>query len=169
MRKRTGGTELRGACAAQPVSRFSLEGSSMIRRLLLALLLFATVASHAAPEDTPANRLDAANRLFEVPAYRLIATRQLYESLNSLPAEQHKRAVAALSDPAVMASLRGVISRSMAQTFSMTELEHLTRFLQAKEALSMIDKTQNFQSILTRELLTASVSDPELIRILIGK
>ena len=142
----------------------------MIRKLLLALLLFASAASHAAPAaDTPANRLDAANRLFELPAYRLIATRQLYESLNSLPAEQHKRAVAALSDPAVMASLRGVISRSMAQTFSTAELEHLTRFLQANEALSMIDKTQNFQSILTRELLTASVSDPELIRILIGK
>lgn len=33
----------------------------------------------------------------------------------------------------------------------------------------MIDKTQSFQSILTKELLTASVSDPELIKILIGK
>jgi hypothetical protein len=142
----------------------------MIRRLFFALVLVVSGASYAAPvPDTPVNRLDAANHLFELPAYRLIATRQLYESLNSLPAEQHKRALAALSDPAVMASLRGVISRSMAQTFSTAELEHLARFLQADEARSMIDKTQNFQSILTKELLTASVSDPELIKILIGK
>ncbi len=142
----------------------------MIRRLFLVFLRAASAAGHAAaPADTPENRLDAANRLFELPAYRLIATRQLYESLNSLPAEQHKRAVAALSDPAVMASLRGVISRSMAQAFSTAELWHLARFLQADEARSMIDKTQNFQSILTRELLAASVSDPELIRILIGR
>jgi hypothetical protein len=77
--------------------------------------------------------------------------------------------VAALSDPAVMASLRGVISRSMAQTFSIAELEHLARFLQASEARSMVDKVQNFQAILTKELLTASITDPELIRILIGK
>lgn len=142
----------------------------MIRRLLFAFLLASSAASYAAaPPDTPENRLDAANHLFELPAYRQIATRQLYESLNSLPAEQHKRAVSALSDPAVMTSLRGVISRSMAQTFSTAELWHLARFLQADEARSMVDKTQNFQSILTRELLTASVSDPELIRILIGK
>ncbi|MBI3528419.1 MAG: hypothetical protein HY067_10670 [Betaproteobacteria bacterium] len=142
----------------------------MIRTLFIAGSMFVSALASAAPTvDTPGNRLDAANHLFELPAYRLIATRQLYESLNSLPAEQHKRAVAALSDPAVMASLRGVISRSMAQTFSTAELEHLARFLQADVARSMIDKTQSFQSILTKELLTASVSDPELVRILIGR
>lgn len=142
----------------------------MIRTLLIAGSLFVSALASAAPTaDTPGNRLDAANHLFELPAYRVIATRQLYESLNSLPAEQRKRALAALSEPAVMTSLRGVISRSMAQTFSTAELEHLARFLQAEEARSMIDKTQNFQSILTRELLTASVSDPELVRILIGR
>ncbi len=142
----------------------------MIRSLCFVFLLAGSMAAYAAPTpDTPGSRLEAANHLFELPAYRLIATRQLYESLNSLPAEQHKRALAALSDPAVMASLRGVISRSMAQTFSTAELEHLGRFLQADEARSMVDKTQNFQSNLTMELLNASVSDPELIRILIGK
>jgi hypothetical protein len=142
----------------------------MVRTLFIAsTLLVSTLAGAAPAADTPGNRLDAANHLFELPAYRLIATRQLYESLNSLPAEQHKRAVAALSDPAVVTALRGVISRSMAQTFSTAELAHLARFLQADEARSMIDKTQSFQSILTKELLTASVSDPELIRILIGK
>lgn len=141
----------------------------MIRTLFIALSFFVSALAVAAPADTPGNRLDAANHLFELPAYRQIATRQLYESLNSLPAEQHKRAVAALSDPDVMASLRGVISRSMAQTFSTAELEHLARFLRTDEARSMIDKTQSFQSILTKELLTASVSDPELIKILIGK
>jgi hypothetical protein len=142
----------------------------MIRALLIAGSLFVSALAIAAPRaDTPGNRLDAANHLFELPAYRLIASRQLFESLNSLPAEQHKRALAALSDPAVMASLRGVISRSMAQTFSTAELKHLARFLQADEARSMIDKTQGFQSILTKELLTASIGDPELIRILIGR
>lgn len=142
----------------------------MIRTLFIAVSFFVSAFAVAAPAvDTPGNRLDAANHLFELPAYRQIATRQLYESLNSLPAEQHKRAVAALSNPDVMASLRGVISRSMAQTFSTAELEHLARFLRADEARSMIDKTQSFQSILTKELLTASVSDPELIKILIGK
>lgn len=33
----------------------------------------------------------------------------------------------------------------------------------------MIDKAQSFQTILSKELLTTSVSDPELIKILIGK
>lgn len=142
----------------------------MIRSLFVAFLLILPVTGQAAaPPDTPGNRLDAANHLFELPAYRVIATRQLYESLNSLPAGQHKRALAALSDPAVMASLRGVISRSMAQTFSTAELWHLSRFLQADEALSMIDKSQNFQAVLTKELLASSVSDPELLRILVGK
>lgn len=142
----------------------------MMRTLFIALSFFVSALAVAAPAaDMPDNRLDAANHLFELPAYRKIATRQLYESLNALPAEQHKRALLALSDPAVMTSLRGVISRSMAQTFSTAELKHLARFLQADEARSMIDKTQSFQSILTKELLTASVSDPELIKILIGK
>jgi hypothetical protein len=141
----------------------------MIRTLFVALSLFVPALAMTAPlPDTPGNRLVSANHLFELPAYRLIATRQLYEALNSLPAEQHKRALAALSDPAVMHSLRSVISRSMAQTFSTAELGHLTRFLEADEARSMIEKTQSFQSILTKEFLAASVSDPELIRILIG-
>ncbi|MEO8156684.1 MAG: hypothetical protein ABI648_02730 [Betaproteobacteria bacterium] len=142
----------------------------MLRRLFFVLVLVASTAVYAAPApDTPDNRLDAARHLFDLPAYRQIATRQLYESLNSLPEEQHRRALAALSDAAVMASLRGVISRSMARTFSTAELAHLARFLQADEARSMIDKAQNFQSALTRELLAASVSDPELVKILIGK
>lgn len=142
----------------------------MIRMLFLLLPVLASTLALAAPaQDSPSSRLEAANHLFELPAYRQIATRQLYESLNSLPSDQHRRAIAALSDPAVMASLRGVISRSMAQTFSTAELEHLARFLQADEARTMIDKTQNFQSILTKELLMASVSDPELIRVLLAK
>ncbi|HEX7953013.1 MAG TPA: hypothetical protein VF523_08120 [Burkholderiales bacterium] len=142
----------------------------MIRRLLFALVLGISGLAYAAPApDTPDNRLDAASHLFDLPAYRIIATRQLYEALNSLPDEQHRRALAALSDPAVMASLRAVISRSMARTFSTSELAHLARFLRADEARSMIDKTQYFQSALTRELLAASVSDPELMKLLIGK
>jgi hypothetical protein len=142
----------------------------MYRTLFIAGALVLSAAGHAAPPpDTQGSRLHAANRLFELPAYRVVATRQLYESLNSLPADQHGRAMAALSDPAVVASLRAVISRSMAQTFSTAELEHLARFFEADEARSMVDKIQSFQSILTTELLAASVSDPELLKILIGK
>lgn len=142
----------------------------MKHRLLAALLLvMATAGNAAAPADSTENRLAAATRLFELPAYRMIATRQLYQSLDSLPAEQRKRATSALSDPAVMTALRGVISRSMAQTFSTTELDHLARFLKADEARSMVDKVQNFQSTLTTELLAASITDPDLMRVLLGK
>lgn len=142
----------------------------MIRRLFAALLLVLATAGYAAPAtDTIENRLTAATRLFDLPAYRVIATRQLYQSLESLPAEQRKRATSALSDPAVMNALRGVISRSMAQTFSTGELDHLTRFLKADEARSMVDKVQNFQSVLTTELLAASITDPDLMRVLVGK
>jgi hypothetical protein len=141
----------------------------MIRMLFLALFVSVCAASHAAPpQDTPASRLAAANHLFELPAYRQIATRQLYDALDTLPAEQHRRALAALSDPGVMTSLRGVITRSMVQTFSTAELQHLARFLQADEARTLIEKAQSFQAILGKELLTASVSDPELIKILMG-
>jgi hypothetical protein len=142
----------------------------MKHRLLAALLLVMATAGNAAPPgDSTENRLTAATKLFELPAYRMIATRQLYQSLDSLPAEQRKRATNALSDPAVMTALRGVISRSMAQTFSTTELDHLARFLKADEARSMVDKVQNFQSSLTTELLAASVTDPDLMRVLLGK
>jgi hypothetical protein len=146
------------------------KGSTVIRRLFFAVVLLVSSAGYAAPApDTQGNRLAAANRLFELPAYRAIATRQLYEWVNSLPAGQNKRALAALSDPSVKASLRGVISRSMAQTFTTAELEHLARFLKAEEARTMIDKAQSFQEILSREFLSSSVHDPELIKILIGK
>ncbi|MEO8005130.1 MAG: hypothetical protein ABI771_09510 [Betaproteobacteria bacterium] len=142
----------------------------MKHRLFAALLLvLATTGNAAPPTDTTENRLTAATRLFDLPAYRVIATRQLYQSLDSLPAEQRKRATNALADPAVMTALRGVISRSMAQTFSAAELDHLARFLKADEARSMVDKVQNFQSSLTTELLAASVSDPDLMRVLLGK
>ena len=142
----------------------------MKHRLLAALLLVLATAGNAAPPtDTTENRLTAATRLFDLPAYRVIATRQLYQSLDSLPPEQRKRATNALADPAVMTALRGVISRSMAQTFSAAELDHLARFLKADEARSMVDKVQNFQSSLTTELLAASVTDPDLMRVLLGK
>lgn len=137
--------------------------------ILAALLAMSAATAAAPPADGMDGRLDAANRLFDLPAYRLIATRQLYQSLESLPEEQHKRALAALSDPAVMNALRNVISRSMAQTFTSAELEHLARFLKADEARSMVDKVPVFQSRLTRELLAASVTDPDLLRILVGK
>lgn len=141
----------------------------LVRLTLLAALAVAPVAQAAPAADTAANRLAAAERLFDLPAYRVIATRQLYQALDTLPADQHKRALAALSDPAVMASLRGVISRSMAQTFTVAEIGHLADFLKADEARSMVDKSQGLQSALTREMLSAFATDPALMRILLGK
>ncbi|HXF16111.1 MAG TPA: hypothetical protein VN496_03855 [Burkholderiales bacterium] len=142
----------------------------MTRSFLFVICLALSSLGYAAPApDTEANRLEAANQLFKLPAYRMVATRQLYESLKTLPAEQHKRALAALSDADVMASLRGIISRSMAQTFTTAELEHLAHFFEAREALTMVNKAQNFQSALDEEVRAASITDPQLIKILIGK
>jgi hypothetical protein len=137
---------------------------------LFAVFFAISSVGYAAPApDTEGNRLEAANHLFKLPAYRMVATRQLYESLKTLPAEQHKRALAALSDPSVMVSLRGIISRSMAHTFTTAELEHLAQFFEAREALNMVNKAQNFQSALDEEVRAAAIRDPQLIKILIGK
>ena len=137
--------------------------------MLLSLCLFAgTDVGHAAPTpDSPEARHHAAERLFDLPAYRQIASRQVYEAVESLPEGQSRTAIDALSDPKVVQALRDVIVRSMAQTFTVAELETLARFLATDEASSMLRKTDAFQAALIRGLLAAGLTNPDLARILI--
>jgi hypothetical protein len=135
--------------------------------LVFPLLLLAAPMVRAADAVDP--RLQAAQRLFELPTYRQLATRQIYTALKFLPAEEYRRAAEALTDPAVVQALQGVIARSMAQTFSLAELEHIQRFLAADEARTMVGKIEGFESVVIRELLAAALTDPELARTLLPK
>ncbi len=133
----------------------------------VAVLFLALFPASAA--ETPEQRLLAAQRLFELPAYRQLATRQIYTALKFLPAEEYRRAAGALNDPGVVNALQGVIARSMAQTFSLAELEHIERFLAADEARTMVAKVEGFESVVIRELLAAALTDPELAKSLLPR
>lgn len=108
----------------------------------------------------------AAERLFDLPAYRQLATRQLYRALQSLPQAQYEASLDALKDPRVVQVLRGVIVRSMAQTYSVEELGFLARMLATEAGQSIVAKEQLLQDMLGRELLAAALANPELARIL---
>jgi hypothetical protein len=138
----------------------------------LVLLSFATAASlgqAARAADTPEARQKAAERLFELPAYREVATRQVYDAMRSLPDAQYQSAVDALSDPKVIQVLREVIVRSMAHTFTVAELESLGRYMATDEARSTVAKTDAFQDALLREFLAAGLSHPELGKYLVPR
>jgi hypothetical protein len=138
----------------------------------IALLLAGTLASFcpaAGAADTPEGRLQVAQRLFELPVYRQLATRQIYTALKFLPAEEYRRAAEAVGNPRVVQALQGVIARSMSQTFSLAELEHIERFLDTDEARSMLSKVDGFESVVIRELLSAAMTDPELAKSLLPK
>ncbi len=121
-------------------------------------------AQEQSPQALPLTpeALRAAERLFELPAYRQLATRQLYRALESLPEERYRTSVDALQDPQVIAILRGVIARSMAQTYTLAELEFLTRMLSTQEGRSIVAKEELLQGLLTRELIAAALANPEL-------
>ena len=138
-----------------------------IRIFLLAILVSGMAPAIAA--DTPDTRLQAAQHLFDLPTYRQLATRQIYTALKFLPAEEYRRAADALANPGVVQALQGVIARSMAQTFSLAELEHIERFLAADEAKSIVGKSEAFESVVIRELLATAMTDPELARSLLPK
>jgi len=145
-----------------------LPTTRALTALIFTGVLFLLVPA-ANADDSPEGRLQAAQRLFELPAYRQLATRQIYTALKFLPAEEYRRAADALNNPAVVQALQGVIARSMAQTFSLAELAHIERFLAADEARSMIAKADGFESVVIRELLAAAMTDPELARSLLPK
>lgn len=141
-----------------------------IRRTALVVLVLLAPAAPAQQAAQPlpltAEALSAAERLFEIPAYRQLATRQLYRALESLPEAQYQASVDALNDPQVVQVLRGVIARSMAQSFTMQELDFMARILATDEARAIVAKSDLLQSLLTRELAVAALSNPDLARIL---
>ena len=137
--------------------------------LLLGLATAASLGQVARAADTPESRQQAAERLFELPAYREVATRQVYEAMRSLPDAQYQSAVGALSDPKVIQVLREVIVRSMARTFTVAELESLGRYMATNEARSAVAKTDAFQDTLLREFLAAGLSHPELGKYLVPR
>ena len=137
--------------------------------LLLSLAAAASLSQAARAADAPEARQQAAERLFELPAYRQVATRQVYEAMRSLPDAQYQSAVDALSDPTVVQVLREVIVRSMARTFTVAELESLGRYMATDEARSTVQKTDAFQDALLREFLAAGLSHPELGKYLVPR
>jgi hypothetical protein len=140
------------------------------RALLVLLSLAATgLGQTAFAADTLEARQQAAERLFELPAYRQVATRQVYEAIRSLPDPQYQAALEALSDPKVVQVLREVIVRSMARTFSVTELDSLGRYMASDEARSTVEKTDVFQEALVREFIAAGMTHPELGRYLLPR
>jgi hypothetical protein len=139
----------------------------VLRSVFASLFLLAAVCGQARAQDTPIERQRAAEHLFELPAYRLVATRQVHEAVRSLPEEQYRSALTALSDPKVVQALRGVIVRSMAQTFTVAELESLGRYLATDAARSTVEKTDAFEAALMRELVAAALTNPDLARMLV--
>jgi len=137
------------------------------RFLLLSLATAASLGQAAHAADGSEARQRAAERLFELPAYREVATRQVYEAMRSLPDAQYRSAVDALSDPKVIQVLREVIVRSMARTFTVGELESLGRYMATEEARSAVAKTDAFQNALLHEFLAAGLSHPELGKYLV--
>jgi hypothetical protein len=139
----------------------------LLRVVFLSFCLAAACIGRAgAAADSPEARQQAAERLFDLPAYRRIASRQVYDAMQALPEGQYRSAVDALSDPGVVKALRAVIVRSMAQTFTVPEMESLARYLSTLEARSAVDKADAFQNALLRELLAAALANPELGRLL---
>jgi hypothetical protein len=151
--------------------------ASLGRMLLVAAITgllpgaWAQEGASTAPQAVPltAESLKAAERLFDLPAYRQLATSQLYRALESLPDAQYSASVEALKDPQVVQALRGVIARSMAQAYTVMEMEFMGRVLATQEAQSIVAKSDLLQSLLTRELLAAALTNPDLARILTGQ
>jgi hypothetical protein len=132
------------------------------------LAMFLAGSSLAAPDSQEA-RHRAAERLFELPVYRLLATRQLFEAIDQWPEANRRDATAALKDPKVVSALRGAIVRSMATTFSVEELEFLGRIMAAPEARALLEKSDDFRGALLREMLTTGLTDPQLGRLLLPR
>ena len=71
------------------------DGAGMMRavRAAAVLLVLSSASVHAADSaDTSAQREAAAAHLFEIPLYRELTTRQVYEALESLADPQRRRA-----------------------------------------------------------------------------
>src|SRR6476661_9856015 len=134
----------------------------MIRRMCLALLLVLAPPVLAADAETNEQREVAAARLFDVPLYRELATREIYEALGTLPDGQRRQLSAALRDPKVVQALKQAILRSTASTYSVKEIELVRRFLAADEARSIMNKLELFRGALLKEAVAAAILNPDL-------
>jgi hypothetical protein len=148
----------------------------MFRTAICRLLLCASLATgqavfaqSAQDQGDSAAREQTAARLFDLPAYRLLATRQIHEALKFLPEGQYRRALSALDNPEVVQALRKLIVRSMAQTYTAEELAFLERFLSSPQARAFVGKLGTFEANLMRELVAASLTNPALGEILLGQ
>jgi len=140
---------------------------TLLAAAVLAALLLVPIGRAQTP-DSPARRRAAADALFTIPVYRQLATRQLYQAIAALPDAQREKAHAGLDDPRVVDAVREVILRSSAQVYSVGELEYLARMLSAPEAESFLQKSDEFEATLTRELFAAALTHPDLHRLLIA-
>ena len=134
--------------------------------LYLVLALAVAPVASAVETETAQQREAAAARLFHVPLYRELATREIYEALGTLPAAQRKQASAALRDPKIVQALKQAILRSTATTYSVKEIELVHRFLAADEARSIMNKIDVFRDALVKEAVAAAIANPELAPVL---
>jgi len=134
----------------------------MIRGMCLALLLVLAPPVLAADAETNEQREVAAARLFDVPLYRELATREIYEALGTLPDAQRRQLSAALRDPKIVQALKQAILRSTAATYSVKEIELVRRFLAADEARSIMNKLELFRGALLKEAVAAAILNPDL-------
>jgi len=134
--------------------------------LYLVLALVVAPVASAVETETAQQREAAAARLFDVPLYRELATREIYEALGTLPDAQRKQAAAALRDPKIVQALKQAILRSTATTYSVKEIELVHRFLAADEARSIMNKIDVFRGALVKEAVAAAIANPELAPVL---
>jgi hypothetical protein len=134
----------------------------MMRGMCLALLLVLAPPILAADAETTEQREVAAARLFDVPLYRELATREIYEALGTLPDAQRRQLSAALRDPKIVQALKQAILRSTAATYSVKEIELVRRFLAADEARSIMNKLDLFRGALLKEAVAAAILNPDL-------
>lgn len=134
--------------------------------LYLVLALGVAPVAGAVEPETAQQREAAAARLFDVPLYRELATREIYEALGTLPDAQRKQASAALRDPKIVQALKQAILRSTATTYSVKEIELVHRFLAADEARSIMNKIDVFRGALVKEAVAAAIANPELAPVL---
>jgi hypothetical protein len=124
--------------------------------------LAAAAPAIAADVEAAQQREAAAAKLFDVPLYRELATREIYEAVATLPESQQRVVSAALRDPKVVQALKQAILRSTAATYSVREIEVVHRFLAADEARSIIDKLDRFRGALLKEAVAAAIQNPQL-------
>jgi len=138
----------------------------VLRILSACLAALAWSVSTLAADDDAIQREAAAARLFDVPLYRQLATREVYEAIAQLPDAQQRLASAALRDPKVVQALKQAILRSTASTYSLKEIELLHRFLATDEARSIVDKLDRFRGALLKEALAAAIQNPDIVPVL---